>query len=159
MKYCRYCNEPMEEREVTGATNPYTDGRPIPAYICINPACKMRPHLFRYDTIKPCDEKYSSGYTVNVQGHGKVYREWYCPFCDNPVEVLDSVYFTWNCPNCKHLASGGITFRYYPIKINGDTETFDTDEEITELRHCGTRWDPFAKDDEVTYDDGAEEDD
>lgn len=144
-KLCRYCNAPMAEEILTDYSNPIREGHPpIPVYKCHNPKCEHQPYFFRYEKINPPDEKYGSFETVTLGKYGKVVREWFCPFCDNPLEILSSCpYYIWNCPNCYSLNSQGMTTRYYPIIEEKDGLIFyDTDKEIVEERRCGTCWAP-----------------
>lgn len=144
-KLCRYCNEPMKETVLTDYLNPTREyHEPIPVYSCTNPKCEHMPYFFRYDHVNP-PEKSASFQVIHLGKIGnRVVREWYCPFCDNPVEILDQVYYIWNCPNCYHLASSGVTFRYYPItKETENTVEWDENAELIEERHCGTCWDPY----------------
>ena len=150
VKLCRYCNEPMKEVTVTEYTNPIPkDGShpPIPAYHCENPLCDIQPFLFRCEP-KPC--KMPSADPIHLGFHGPlVARKWYCPFCDNPVEILDVVNHVWNCPTCSNVAMCGVTFRYYLI-IDGHA---DWEHELVEERDCGTCWDPLASDEDEDEED------
>lgn len=156
MRFCRYCNEPLEEVTLTDYTNPTRDNPPpIPAYHCKNPLCEMQPYFFKWDPIKPCDKEHRSTDIVRLGAlDNRVVRQWCCPWCDNPVEIIDRVYYIWNCPNCAFLSSNGLTFRYYPIKNESETElVWDDEEELVDERSCGTCWNPYLPPDDDEEDD------
>lgn len=151
---CPICDEPMAA-ETVRSTN-VNIGENTDVWHCRNPFCNdalkdrfgrgnvdlANPYLIRHRKIKDPDEKYDGYLTVSVGRIGnEMARFHFCPICDNPVELLDSVYYIWNCPNCLLLRSGGMIERYYPIKEDG---TADLDNEVVSQRRGVPLWDPFA---------------
>lgn len=65
-----------------------------------------------------------SSETVEVIGRGTMIREWRCPFCHEPVKIVDPIYYIWSCELCGALYSGGMGLRYY------DPETEIEDEDL-----------------------------
>lgn len=153
---CPICEHPMDAEEIESPNvNP---GRSTKVWHCNNPGCydSLReqyhtfddpdpeignPYLLRYDSIKEPERGGFARVHIGSFSAPETGRLHFCPFCDNEVEVLDSVYCIWNCPNCLLVRSGGLIERYYPIEEDG---TIDTDKEIREQRRGLPRWAPFA---------------
>lgn len=54
------------------------------------------------------------------------YRIYFCPLCNNPMEILDSIYYIGNCPNCHRV-----------LRLSNHREYLRyTGEEIESQRFC-----------------------
>lgn len=150
---CPICNAPMQA-DIIESPNVNPGGK-TDVWHCENPRCLdslkekggfyideniANPFLIRYANPKDANQGYTEVYVGSTKAK-PLARYHYCPFCDNQVELLDSVYYIWNCPNCLLVRSGGLIERYYPIMEDG---TADLDNEVISQRRGVPLWDPFA---------------
>ena len=149
---CPICNQPMKAETIE---SPNVNPRgTTEVWHCTNPKCYdalqeqygrfadeeiANPYLIRYENPKEVEQGYLAVH-LGSMSNPEVAKYHFCPFCDNQVELLDSVYYIWNCPNCLLVRCGGMIVRFYPI-IDGEA---DLEHEIIEQRRGVPMWSPFA---------------
>ncbi len=109
-KLCPYCDSPMTLEEIESLN--VNVGQKMLAWHCRNPDCSCPSpdgeYLIYHENIEEPDCGYQEVHLGSIKNE-PVARYFFCPFCDNQVELLDSVYYIWNCPNCLLIRSGGMT--------------------------------------------------
>lgn len=104
-EYCPVCECRMDEGEIRG----------WPVYQCKNTMCDETPTYLRYENpVKIGFEKSSIHVTLvgRCGDHTGTFRVYYCPYCDNPMEIIDYGFCICKCPNCHELGHGAI-MRYF----------------------------------------------
>lgn len=66
---------------------------------------------------------------VEVVGYGRLIREWRCPFCHEPVKVVDWTICIWCCEACGAFYAGGMDLRYYDPETEAEIEDLRLEHE------------------------------
>lgn len=69
---------------------------------------------------------------VEVVGYGRLIREWRCPFCHEPVRVIDWTFYIWCCEACGAFYAGGMELRYYDPRTEAEIEDLRLEHEYVE---------------------------
>lgn len=87
-----------------GQMGAYTDVNDDPVWVCKNEGCSFDLEnlwtFYRHPRPIVLPLELSSTPGLVLSGKVRTYLRYYCPMCDNPMEVIDHVYGIYNCPNC-----------------------------------------------------------